>query len=380
MEELLQKLYICETSEECYETAENIALEYQKSYDVAILENLAKNAKHKSGFNRESAMIGFEMLLKKLHGDKGEPVRAAARNAINELVELVPPTAMECYLFPILYEIMENGKWQAKVAAVKLLAEISKSEPELVANCLADIIEPISHCMHEIKSEVSEAAKESMRAIGGVVGNPDIQPLMDDLIHTMAVPSELENSVHLSIRSSVTTRRTVIIIRNLMEMVRSANDVEVFAPMLLPWLERMIETASFPEIRNLSQMAKDILEKKRVGAIKMDDEEIEGLVRREIPEAEFVVPMLVKLVKQRQFNNKKWQRVLSFEGLEKRLWVIEFFKKRDKELYTEEGVDDTEDDLCNCEFSLNEIKVEEGKKVWSVWKKWSWKDNFDESW
>ncbi|RKP16128.1 hypothetical protein ROZALSC1DRAFT_9278, partial [Rozella allomycis CSF55] len=323
-------------------------------------------------------VLAYVDVILELHGDKGEPVRAAARNAISELVDLLPPTVMECYLLPVLYDIMENGKWQAKVAAVKLLAEISKNEPELIANCLADIIESISLCMHEIKTEVSDAAKESMRVIGGVVGNPDIQPLMDDLIHTMAVPSELENVIQkleattfvadvtraalailvpllvraLSIRSSVTTRRTVIIIRNLMEMVRSANDVEVFAPMLLPWLDRMIETASFPEIRNLSQMAKDILEKKRVGAIKMDDEEIEGLVRREIPEAEFVVPMLVKLIKQRQFNNKKWEKVLSFECLEKRLWVIEFFKKRDKDLYTEEGVDDTEDDLCNCEFSL----------------------------
>lgn len=143
--------------------------------DEKVFETLAAFANNKkSGYERESAPIGFHALatvlgppagplflphlaaLYELFMDKGDVVRQATTAANKAILALFPPEATRL-VFRTLEGILENGKWRTKVAALDALRGFVKNAPQDVANELAVTLPKVEVAMHDTKSEVSDA-------------------------------------------------------------------------------------------------------------------------------------------------------------------------------------------------------------------------------
>lgn len=257
----------------------------------------------KSGFDREAGALGFASLalvfgkpilpilcpflapLLDLESDKGVPVREAAHLAIQNILDLVDEWSITSVL-PFLLG-GTNGKWQTKLATLDFLQNLAKLFPMAIADTLPETIPPVTNCMHDTKQEVSKAAISCMSVLCKAVGNPDIDPHINLLIDCMAHPDHVVQTVQklsattfvaevtgpalalmvpllvraLNDRSASVMRPTTVIADNLFKLVRNPPDAGQFMPQLLPGLDRIIETAAFPEIRALAQAARQTLVK-----------------------------------------------------------------------------------------------------------------------
>lgn len=125
----------------------------------------------KSGYERESAALGFQSLpvvlgapsapfllhslpvLFDLYSDKGEVVRVAAAAATKAILQLFPPEATRT-VFRSLEDILEKGKWQTKVGALDALKNFVATAKESVADELGYILPKVELAMHDTKKEV----------------------------------------------------------------------------------------------------------------------------------------------------------------------------------------------------------------------------------
>lgn len=125
----------------------------------------------KSGYERESAAIGFQSLpavlgaasaplllpslpiLFDLYADKGDVVRTAAAAATKTILQLFPPEATRS-VFGSLVDILEKGKWQTKVGALDALKNFVATAKESVADELGHILPKVELAMHDTKKEV----------------------------------------------------------------------------------------------------------------------------------------------------------------------------------------------------------------------------------
>ncbi len=141
-----------------------------RSYRV-IETLLGFSANKKSGYERESAGIGFEKLaitlgppaaplllphlasLMDLYMDKGDVVASAATSAAKKIVKLVPPDGTQV-LLGILGNILEGGKWKTKVGALDLIRTWVNGAKVQVAQCLGVILPKVEGAMHDTKAEV----------------------------------------------------------------------------------------------------------------------------------------------------------------------------------------------------------------------------------
>ena len=189
----------------------------------------------------------------------------------------------------------------------------------------------------------------------------------------------------LSNRSSITVRRTVIIINNLCKMVKNTKDAADFLPTLLPGLDQLVEHAAFPEIRSLSQAAKDTLIKVGGGAVAdpmvisvenlsvSNDEydQVKEYMKHLLTDKgtllgdphfhvafDFAVLLISVLVKNRIFYKKEWDTVLHVLDLPQIIDPLhKHFVELDRAKHPEDCGDDAEEldegeELCDCDFSL----------------------------
>lgn len=144
----------------------------EKISDGEVLTTLHKFASNKkSGFERESAPLGFQALattlgapagpillpslplIFELYMDKGDVVRQASANAAKAILKLFPPEATRV-VFRVLEDILENGKWRTKVGALDAMKGFVATAGEQVANELGTTLPKVEHAMHDTKSEV----------------------------------------------------------------------------------------------------------------------------------------------------------------------------------------------------------------------------------
>ena len=140
---------------------------------------------------------------------------------------------------------------------------------------------------------MAKAATSCMRKLVSVAGNEDIEPHIPLLVDCMAHPDAVPDTVKkissttfvqdmtgpalavmipllvraLNERTTAILRPTTIIIDNLCKLVKDPAEAGQFLPQLLPGLDKIIETAAIPEVRELAQNAKTTLQ--RVGGTEL---------------------------------------------------------------------------------------------------------------
>ena len=100
-------------------------------------------------------------------------------------------------LVPVCMENMDvSKKWQTVVGAVMLLGELAEKAPAQMAPLLTDLTPLMASCLTDLKAQVRDQAKDTMRKLLDTVGNKDIEKVLDDLVVNMMDPSKTEETVH----------------------------------------------------------------------------------------------------------------------------------------------------------------------------------------
>ncbi|KAG0301234.1 hypothetical protein BGZ98_008531 [Dissophora globulifera] len=432
---MLAQLYTAPTSEECDEIARDMAakvardgLIHLKTTDMLInLETEAKNKK--SGLAREGALIGICALAEvigrpsepylvpmlpmilDLYADKGPVVQDAAARAAVAIMAIMPSQSAPLVL-PVLFQCISGPgkKWQTKVGALQLLADLSNASPIQVGIALPEIIPVVKDCLSDTKAEVAEQASKTMLRVCNVGGNPDISRHLKDLCDCMAhpekVPAVIEKlsattfvaDMHgpalaimvpllvraLNERSAQVQRLTTIIVDNLCKLVKDPAEAGQFLPNLLPGLERIIDVAAAPEIRALATAAKNTLIKAG-GATKLDsstqggsivptEAEARNVVNRAISKFGFfpsffdavkshVAGLSIVLVQEENLSPREWNQIVTpyftafmppTDAAAAVKIILDHYIELDRKLNGEGSVEENEEgeELCNIDFSL----------------------------
>ncbi|KAI5480625.1 elongation factor 3 [Pseudohyphozyma bogoriensis] len=279
-----------------------------------ILEDLARAAKGKVVAEREGAMVAYEELFRKFQqttgadpffiplmpdileryqeSGKAEHIKTAAEKAAKQLVRLVPAQMAPKLIEQLFIVIEGNAKWRSKVGALELLQTFATSAKDQVADRLGDYVPRLSGAMRDTKAEIANTAEKTGIKLCSVLTNPDVQPFVPVLVKCMADPTTVPEAIKklssnvwvreidgptlavitplltrgLAERGNIVQRQTVILITNLFKLVRSEDLAALHAPTVLPGVERIIESAAFPEIRAFAVTAKESIDAATEGA------------------------------------------------------------------------------------------------------------------
>ncbi|KAJ3384070.1 translational elongation factor EF-1 alpha [Lobulomyces angularis] len=278
--------------------AKNLATFVQKNTiftldTLQIIDNLlAASSFNGSPQARQGAFLGFASLANHLGkpvepylipllpsildrlADKVVGVRQAATNAGKAIIKLISPQSFPI-LLPILFTAMNSEKkWQTQQGACVLLGElVPKCSAQIYSN-LTKITPVISNCVCEIREEVSEAASKTMLKLCTVIGNPDVESIIPDVVSCVADPSKVPNAIEhiadttfvksvrapllavmmpllgrgLAENSNLVKRRCAVIIDNMCRLVPEASEILMFLPEVLPGLNRIVDIGGDPDL------------------------------------------------------------------------------------------------------------------------------------
>ncbi|KAG0023037.1 translational elongation factor EF-1 alpha, partial [Podila clonocystis] len=230
------------------------------------------------------------------YADKVVSVRDAADEASKAIMALPSRYAVKL-LLPVLFDSIENGRWQSQCGSLQILSGLSKTSPKQISNCLSEIVPVLSASMWSTRPEVREEATKTTTACFDVVGNPDLTSSIPYLVGCINRPEEAPECIHqlasttfvttveaptlaimnpllirgLAERSPAIQRQTAVIIDNMCKLVENPAHAHQFLPKLLPGLDRMIEIGASPELRSVAERARATLVRVGGGEKAQDD-------------------------------------------------------------------------------------------------------------
>ncbi|KAJ1629180.1 armadillo-type protein [Pavlovales sp. CCMP2436] len=141
----------------------------------------------------------LEALLSEVLGglsDKLKPVQIAAEEAVKAFASMVNGAAVKVIVPVCMVNLDVSKKWQTVVGALMLLGELAEKAPSQMAPILTDLMELMASCLTDLKSQVRDQAKDTMRKLLDTVQNKDIEKVLDDLVVNMMDPSKTEETIH----------------------------------------------------------------------------------------------------------------------------------------------------------------------------------------
>ncbi|GBF90643.1 elongation factor EF-3 [Raphidocelis subcapitata] len=239
-----------------------------------------------AGRAAEPHLLPLVPLLLERANDKAGPARDAAVAAAVAVGRSLCPYAAGMVLPVVFAHTDPLKKWQTREAALKMLSAVAEAAPAQVAARLPEIVPLIAGLMVDPREQVKAAAVDAGTASYHLVGNRDIEHLVDDLLHCVARPEEVSDvvvklsattfvqaieapalavMVPLLVRglreSTAIQRKCCVIITNMAKLVNSPLDAAHFLPALVPGVEKVARAAADPELRDVASSALVVLER-----------------------------------------------------------------------------------------------------------------------
>lgn len=239
--------------------------------------------------------------------DKQSAVKDGARYVLDTLFSHCSAEAKVFGLMPLLltYLSKKTGKWQGTVGALELIgrmadkAKIGMESREVEADKdvlreamgrrLDRLIPVVESGMHDLKAEVQKQAVKAMNSLTTLLQNDDVAPKIPLLVKSMEDPSTeaqrkaihalsqttfvtivnspvlalltplLERSLNTPATTQEVIRQTVVVVENLTKLVHDPIEARAFLPKLKPGVQRVRDSSSLPEVREIGQRALDVM-------------------------------------------------------------------------------------------------------------------------
>ncbi|GAV54574.1 hypothetical protein ZYGR_0AN00420 [Zygosaccharomyces rouxii] len=276
----------------------------------SIPDVLTKFAKQKNpALVKESAMLLIGRLAQHFHdkhpqeayllpffdfaldavADKENTVKRAAQQSMDSLVNIFPSEALTSSVLPRILEYLASGaKWQSKLAALGIIDRIREDSPnDLLELTFKQAVPVLTDVATDFKPELAKRGYETLLNYVSILDNLDLAPRYKLIVDTLQDPRKvpqcvralssvtfvaevtepalsllvpiLNKSLNLSSSSQEQLRQTVIVVENLTRLVNNRIEIESFIPQLLPGVQKVVDTASLPEVRELADKALKVL-------------------------------------------------------------------------------------------------------------------------
>jgi elongation factor 3 len=213
--------------------------------------------------------------------DKGDVVREAATASVRSILKLFPHEALGHVLRHLESALSQTKQWKSKVGILDAIRTLAAQNKEYIGEELGTTLPHIESAMHDTKAEVSSAAVKCGTTLCGTLPNPDLIPHVTILVKCMSNPETVGAAIKalsnttfvaevtspslavlvplltraLNDRSMEVQRRTVIVIDNLVKLVRDPKVAARYLSGLVDGVNKIVQTASFPEVREFAAAA-----------------------------------------------------------------------------------------------------------------------------
>ncbi|KAL3235750.1 New1p [Nakaseomyces bracarensis] len=224
-----------------------------------------------------------------LLADKDTTVKRAAQHSIDALVNAQPVDALPSTVLPVVLKYLASGaKWQSKMGALAVVDRIREDSPnDLLELTFKSTVPVLTDVATDFKPELAKQGHKTLLDYVSILDNLDLAPRYELIVNTLQDPNQvpqsvkalssvtfvaevtepalallvpiLNRSLNLSSSSQEQLRQTVIVIENLTRLVNNFIEIESYIPLLLPGVQKVVDTASLPEVRELAEKALKVL-------------------------------------------------------------------------------------------------------------------------
>ena len=236
-------------------------------------------------FNTASELLGL------IGEKKNEEVRILSEKASILLFDGISNSMIPVYINRYIIgkkncALAPLSKWQTKVAALKILSKAAKRAPKEIESMMTQLVPVLSKLMWDVKKAVKTQAAETLEDVCQAIDNIDLKPFIPRLVEAISEPDTVPdciyalagttfvqtvNSAALSItvpllkrgfsdNKTAIRRKCAVITENMAKLVKKAEDVEPFMPVLAPLLQTGMENISDPECRSRFEAANTVLQ------------------------------------------------------------------------------------------------------------------------
>lgn len=274
---------------------------------IDVLKSLSKPKN--SPVVRESGLLIVQQLAIKLGGqspkeshlvqlipsvfdyftDKDKNIAKAAKHTIDSVYGTFPIEALASVVIDkLLAYLKSSAKWNSKLPALVVFDRLVDDVPaDLLEMKFVTAVPVLTDLATDFKPELAAHGLKSLKKFVKVLDNLDLQNKYDLIVDTLANPKKvpeciknlssvtfvaevtepalsllvpiLDKSLKMSSSSNEQLRQTVTVTENLTRLVNNKREIETFIPILLPSVEKVVNNASLPEVRELGARALAVL-------------------------------------------------------------------------------------------------------------------------
>jgi len=271
---------------------------------MSAVIDIATWSKKEGVYWPESFLMGLFETVMALVADKDRKVQVKAEEAGAAMMAALNPLACDAML-PLLFKQFEEHRWQTKLGAVHMFAQLAASSTKAVSSLLPTIVVKLMEVSQDPKPAIKEAAVLALRKCCEVIDNADVIPLIDAVISANLNPDtegetcldRLVSTTYVSavdeptlsiiipvllrglkVRGNVNMqRKAAVVIDTMFKLVNNPADICKFTADLIPTLEKNVDEISVPEVRDKTAEALNTV-KVTLGeyeAVKMDCSPVE---------------------------------------------------------------------------------------------------------
>lgn len=238
---------------------------------------------------KELHLVQFLAPVLDLFADKDKNIAKAAKLTIEYVYGTFPVEALGSVVVDeFLVYLNSSAKWNSKVGALTIFDRIIDEVPaDLLEMKFVTAVPVLTDNATDFKPELAKQGAKILKKFVKVLDNLDLQNKYDLIVATLADPQKvteciknlssvtfvaevtepalsllvpiLDKSLKMSSSSNDQLRQTVTVTENLTRLVNNKREIETFIPILLPGVEKVVNNAAVPEVRELGAKALHVL-------------------------------------------------------------------------------------------------------------------------
>ena len=223
--------------------------------------------------------------------DKSDSVKREAQHALDSIYGCFPQEGLVARFLPTICEFLEDSsaKWQSKVQALKTIDKLREEcSNDMLELSFKNTIPVLIDMSTDFKPELNKQGYKTLFQFVSILDNLDLQPRLELIVKTLQDPAKVPDCIKAL--SSVTfvaevtepvlsllvpilnrslktigsssqeqLRQTVIVVENLTRLVNNHIEIESYIPLLEPGVQKVVDTAALPEVRELATKALSVL-------------------------------------------------------------------------------------------------------------------------
>lgn len=270
--------------------------------------------------------------------DKDATVKRAATHALSTLEAAFTREALVCWFLPSLLDYLDSSaKWQSRMAALGAVEFVCKHCPaDYIEQYFVRALPTLTNQLQDFKPELAKEGAKVINIFMSKLDNQDITPRLDVIIAALSDPHKIKDCIRTlsavtfvaevtepalavlvpilarSLNGQTTQdslRQSVMVTENLTRLVHNPWEVYRFIPEIKPGVEKVVASATQPEVRELGAKALKVLENAEVEVKDAEPVRITPeQARKDLPEnlkgplADMVTAMVTLTVDCREFS------------------------------------------------------------------------------